>query len=86
MEKLEACPFCGEPDKLITDCTISDIEGKVWETTCMNCGAAGPADLSQQLAINMWNMRRYTESKLVEQVESWDVLIRRLQGRQYSTE
>jgi len=50
MERIKACPFCGEPDNL----GIRDGFGTVC-VICHSCGATGPLTDDEVDAILLWN-------------------------------
>lgn len=55
IENLPPCPFCGRNDLLKVIIDVSTHELRIG---CFNCGAMGPNELSYELAVKMWGMRR----------------------------
>ncbi|KXV59962.1 hypothetical protein AD947_03105 [Acetobacter tropicalis] len=57
-EELKACPFCGDPHKLVATTTdeVSALILNNW-VSCENCNAEGPIKRSRADAIAAWNTR-----------------------------
>ena len=59
MVDIKQCPFCAsslwEVDFWLSGAADSH---KEYCIQCLNCGAQGPNNMTRELAIEMWNMRR----------------------------
>ena len=55
-EQIEACPFCGI-DSIKEDALYCDNHNFWFYVKCEMCGAEGPIERNEELAIAHWNER-----------------------------
>jgi len=58
MNNKKPCPFCASVTLSIQGWLVGRDSHMEYRVVCNHCGARGPNDLSQNKAVEMWNLRR----------------------------
>lgn len=69
MNELKPCPFCASNRICIDNWPVADPGGNSHmehRVVCGNCSAAGPNDVSEAKAIEMWNLRRVEDKQAAQ--------------------